>query len=138
MARSKHTRTLQHFTAMQLILSMQETVGGAITYPNIEYVVEKDLAARMVPEADIKHGLTLMRDLLTLVDPAVYDAFRQALTSNTQVGDVPLNQATMKDSVHTSMAFLQRISSRVEAEMWQDPPHPCTFVIREVVAELLA
>ena len=140
MPRSNHTRTLQHFTAMQLIMSMQVTDSGRISYPNVDRVFLKNSDERMIPDPTmtIKQGLELMHDLLTLVDPGVYMAFHEALNSSIDVGSVRLNPESMKISADIAMAFLLNITQTVKTEMWEDPPHPCTFVMREVVANLLA
>ena len=139
MARSKHTRTLQHFVAMQLILSMQDKkADGSTWYPNVDHVKKSDQNQRMVPPPDINQGLSLMQDLLALVDPEVYTNFRNAILSNLNVDGVQLNDATCCAMAGYSMAFLHSTADAMQVEMWTDPPHPCTFISREVVAELLA
>jgi hypothetical protein len=123
---------------MQLILSMQERDDAGTVYPNIKYVCERDEMQRMQPEEDIYHGLRLMRDLLTLVDHEVYTAFHEALRSEKDVGTVTLNVDSFEIAAKYSMAFLQQVTSRVGVLMWEEPPHPCYFIMREVVADLLA
>jgi len=132
---------LKHFTAMQLLLGMQDAPGN---YPNVTRVTAQDEVGRMTPDPalSIHDGLDLLHDLLTLVDKEVYKAFHAALSGNDprNVDGVAMTLASFQTAAQLNMALLHGISSaaNVNLEFWSDPPHPCSFITREVVSNLLA
>jgi hypothetical protein len=143
---TKHTRTLRHFTAMQLILGMQDVdKDGEPFYPNIAYVKKYNATRRMIPPGEdktkkltIMEGLALLHDLLTLVDKNVYDAFHKTLNDGSlKLREIPLDESSLNKGADIGASFMEHITNKVGAMMWEDGPHPCSYVIREVVADLL-
>jgi hypothetical protein len=148
---------------MQLILGIEDRTGA---YPNVAYVKKhpaalpvKDIAIDDLPidpenlEASRHPDLRFkfLRDMFLLVDENVYSTFHTMLNTSKSVGRPPdaidVNEGLVQLAVKHNSRILQRTSDQVKADdiypkgvaMWAcDPPHPSSFVMREVVADLLA
>jgi hypothetical protein len=162
LARRKHCVFLKHYLAMQLLLGVEDQTGA---YPNIAYVKKHPAALPVMdipiddlgdpknpsaaPDPDLR--FKFLRDMFLLVDENVYSTFHTMLKTSVSVGlgsqAIDVNEELMQLAVKHNSRILQRTSDQVNAEirypmgvrMWAcNPPHPSPYVLREVVADLLA
>jgi hypothetical protein len=157
---------VKHFTAMQLILSMQDKDGH---YPNVDYVksharaepVKKIDTSDVDPRGkDPDAKFRWLRDMFILVDSDVYKAFHKMLQKPAgkvmnkgrppEVVSVDIVQSNAKQNSlvlqRTNDLFGEiRPKNRKDPVhpdgigLWEcPPPHPIPLVIHEVVTELLA
>lgn len=139
MPQSRRTIVVKHCAAMQLILSMQD--AGTGEYINVTYVRANPTAPTSAPERvdDLQRGLEALQDLLMLVDPDVYAAYHQILNRGFGVPGVNLTPALAESSVDGFSSTIRAVTELTRLPMWcSGGLHPSTFIMREVVAELLA
>jgi hypothetical protein len=140
MIQRPHTVFVRHFAAMQLILSMQNADGST---PNVDYVRSNPKAPKVADwpgsMTSKYEGFKYLKDMLPLIDPAVYSAFHDMLTSSMNVSGILLNAATVEQNAKFTAAMLQRTGDTGGKFFWVgDPPHGCYWIMREAVAELLS
>jgi hypothetical protein len=146
MAQSRRTEVLKHMIALDLIMSLQPVGSAADAFNPVNETYIKDKAAadrdnNIPPEGDSERPKFLqersehLRDLLTEVDPEVYNAYRTILRNE----DPDITVAQLKEALRVTNAIYAKVSKTVGATMWCNPPvHPSTYVTREVVSALLA
>jgi hypothetical protein len=136
---------LKHVAAMQLILSMQDNDGK---FFNVDFVAKTDKDARLVipPLDQMETKFRQLHDLLALVDEGVYTAYHNMLSA--ELGPVTpgaqfpkkMTSAEGLTAMKTNSQIYQLITDNANAGMWCEgvPEHPTTYLMWEVVAELLA
>ena len=142
MARRKHTVYLRHMAAMHLILSMQDNTEDV---PNVAYVAKYAIAPKVADWSD-KDGygdqytrFQFLHDMLPLVEPEVYSAFHQMATSSKQVGSFLVDVDSVHDSLKFFSPMLNQWTDLANIPLWSGGyPHPCFYLMREVVADLLS
>jgi hypothetical protein len=135
MAKRKHTTLVKHFSAMQLILSMQGADGSL---PNIA-LVRDNAVAPVVPANPDYDMFKYLQDMLYLVEPVIYDAFHQMLNQPANVAGIQLDFDAVTRGMKFQSAVVQRVTDTAAIPLWGGfPPHPCYWIMREVVSDLLA
>jgi hypothetical protein len=140
MPQSTRTIAIKHCAAMHLILAMQDPTTGENI--NVKYVAENDATSRMTPPADIdglRAGLEAMQDLLMLVDEGIYTAFHGILNTQFSVAGQSLTPDIVSSSASSFSLVLRAVTEQTNNAMSCDGSlHPSTFIMREVVAAMLA
>ncbi len=141
MARRKQTVYLRHMAAMQLILSMQDSTEDV---PNVAYVAKFPVAPKVAEWSDNDgYGdqytrFQFLHDLLPLVEPEVYSAFHQMVTTSKQVGSFVVDGDSVHDGIKFFAPMLNQWTDLAAIPMWSGGyPHGCFYLMREVVADLL-
>jgi hypothetical protein len=130
---------LKHVVAMELILKMQDDKG---TLPNVEYVKTnpKPLGIHEFARDRKRLHFDYLQDMFLLVAPPVYDAFHKILNDSKSLPETsePVNVNTILTHTKFGSAMLHALSLNADVAFWDGGyPHPCSPVMREVVADLL-
>ncbi len=124
MARRKQTVYLRHMAAMHLILSMQDKTEDV---PNVAYVAKHAVAPKVADWSendgygDQYTRFQFLHDMFPLVEPEVYSAFHQMVTSTKQIGSFSVDSG----SVHDGMKFFAPMLNQ-----WTDLANVPTLVGR--------
>jgi hypothetical protein len=121
---------------MQLLLTMQDENDD---YPNVDWVRRhaKPLRVSRFGKSKELH-LSYLRDMFYLVDPEVYAAFHKMLKTPLGVAGLTVDQDLVKQTAKHNAALLQRTTDLNRLFLWEgSPPHGCSLIMREVIADLL-
>jgi hypothetical protein len=114
-----------------MILSMQDSES---TVPNLQWVEHHETPPQYdeFPEHLMVKYIDELKDFLPLVEPDVYRAFRQMLQDPVKFDEIRL-------AMFQNNKILAEVSELAGPALWSGGyPHPCRWIMRDVVSELLS